>query len=91
MAKVYEAGGQDKGVSKSTMPNLMARVKLERAMESLRRERDRLYGSIENERKRSEQSGVPVNEPVLKRLRKMVANLDSQVEDKIIEMQKLEG
>ena len=91
MATVYQAGGDDKGVKKKTVPKLMARVKIERQMEGMRRERDRLYGSIENERKRSQQSGVPVNESVLKMLRRQITDLDNQVEDKIVEIQQLEG
>ncbi len=91
MATVYKAGDDDKGVNKKTVPQLMARIKIERDMEALRRERDRLEGSMKNERQRSKQSGVPVNESILTMLRKKIGAVDNKIEEKIVEIQKLEG
>lgn len=91
MGTVYQAGGDDKGVIKKTVPKLMARVKIEREMEALRRERNRREEAMKNERQRAMQSGIPVNEAILTMHRKEIGAVDNKIEEKILEIQKLEG
>jgi hypothetical protein len=92
MAKVYRTGADGKGSSSKTrVPKLMATVKIHRKMEGFRRERDRLENAMANERQRAQQAGVPVNEAILKMMRKQIHELNEQVEEQILELEKLEG
>jgi hypothetical protein len=90
MAEVYRAGAKKGERVSETVPNLMARVKIERAMEGLRRERERAEASIQNERTRAETTGMPVNDAILNMLRKEIQKIDDQIEEKIEELQGLE-
>lgn len=91
MDSTYKAGEEKKKPTGTKVPNLMARVKIEREMEALRRERDKVTESLKTERTRAKQSGVPVSDAIVKMLRRNIQEFDDQIEDQIEELAKLEG
>jgi hypothetical protein len=69
-----------------TVPGLMTEVKLQRGLEKLRRERDKILESIENENERIKRTGTLGGNSVLKVLKAKLAEKDEQLEAQIEKM-----